>query len=144
MTHRMGKWSKNLSRTCHAMHTAGHRPIRGQNRFPSANQRLLFWMAHLQHMHCVTLMSSNSNVLEDVLDSDSWICVAKTKDANNDAQGCDPSWRLSCSRSSSKYCPLIGQTYRKLSSDWLNFWGINSEDGVENATNAPLDLKKAK
>ena len=34
-------------------------------------------------------MSSNSNVLEDVLDSDRWICVAKTKDANNDAQGCD-------------------------------------------------------
>ena len=42
-------------------------------------------MAHLKHMHCVTLMSSDSNVL----DSDRRICVAKTKDANNGAQGCD-------------------------------------------------------
>ena len=40
-------------------------PIRGKYWGYSANQKLVLYMAHWQHMHCVTLMSSSSKVLED-------------------------------------------------------------------------------
>lgn len=71
--------------------------------------------------------------------SDRWICVAKMQMMVH-AEGCAVLTPLDVLLSIS----LIGQNNWILASDWLNVSGINSEDGVENATNAPLDLKRPK